>query len=110
MVETLRILVAEDHPLFRKGMISLLESVPEFEVVGEAVTGEETVASAGNLQPDLILMDLQMPSGNGIEATRKILQESPNIRVLVVTLFEDDDSVFMALRAGARGYILKIGR
>ena len=106
-METLRILVAEDHPLFRKGMISLLESVPEFEVVGEAVTGEEAVARAGNLQPDLILMDLQMPGGNGIEATRKILQESPNIRVLVVTLFEDDDSVFMALRAGARGYILK---
>src|SRR4028118_569764 len=107
MVETLRILVAEDHPLFRKGMISLLESVPEFEVVGEAVTGEEAVARAGNLQPDLILMDLQMPGGNGLEATPQILQESPNSAGLVVALFEDDDSVFMALRAGARGYILK---
>jgi DNA-binding NarL/FixJ family response regulator len=106
-LETLRILVAEDHPLFRKGMVSLLESVPEFEVVGEAATGEEAVARAGNLQPDVVLMDLQMPGGNGIEATRRILQESPTVRVLVVTLFEDEDSVFMALRAGARGYVLK---
>ena len=102
-----RPLVAEDHPLFRKGMISLLSSVPDFEVVGEASTGEEAVARAAELQPDVVLMDLQMPEVNGIEATRRILQESPNIRVLVVTLFEDDDSVFMALRAGARGYVLK---
>jgi len=106
-VETLRILVAEDHPLFRKGMISLLSSVPEFEVVGEAATGEEAVARAAQLRPDVVLMDLQMPEVNGIEATRRILQESPNVRVLVVTLFEDDDSVFLALRARARGYVLK---
>src|SRR5918992_1715988 len=105
--ETLRILVAEDHPLFRKGMVSLLSSVPEFEVVGQATTGEEAVARAADLQPDVVLMDLQMPEVNGIEATRRILQESPSIRVLVVTLFEDDDSVFLALRAGARGYVLK---
>jgi len=107
MVETLRILVAEDHPLFRKGMVSLLSSVPEFEVIGEAATGEEAVARASELQPDAILMDLQMPGMGGMEATRRILQESPSVRVLVVTLLEDDDSVFMALRAGARGYILK---
>ena len=106
-METLRILVAEDHPLFRKGMISLLESVPEFEVVGEAATGEEAVVHAAQLQPDVVLMDLQMPNVNGIEATRRIVQESPSVRVLVVTLFEDDDSVFMALKAGARGYVLK---
>ena len=106
-METLRILVAEDHPLFRKGMISLLSSVPEFEVVGEAATGEEAVVRAADLQPDVILMDLQMPEVNGIEATRRILQESPSVRILIVTLFEDDDSVFMALRAGARGYVLK---
>jgi DNA-binding NarL/FixJ family response regulator len=107
MVETFRILVAEDHPLFRKGIISLLESVSEFEVVGEAATGEEAVARAAELQPDMVLMDLQMPNMNGIEATRRILQESPSVRVLVVTLFEGDDSVFMALKAGARGYVLK---
>ena len=106
-METLCVLVAEDHPLFRKGMIALLSSVPEFEVVGEAATGEEAVSRAAQLQPDVVLMDLQMPELNGIEATRRILQESPSVRVLVVTLFEDDDSVFMALRAGARGYVLK---
>ena len=107
MVDTLRILVAEDHPLFRKGMISLLSSVPEFEVIGEAATGEEAVVRAAQLQPDVVLMDLQLPKVNGIEATRRILQESPSVRILVVTLFEDEDSVFMALRAGARGYVLK---
>ena len=90
-----------------KGMISLLASVPDFEVVGETTTGEEAVVRAAQLQPDMVLMDLQMPEVNGIEATRRILQESPSIRVLVVMLFEDDDSVFMALRAGARGYVLK---
>jgi DNA-binding NarL/FixJ family response regulator len=106
-LETLRILIAEDHPLFRKGMISLLSSVPEFEVVGEARTGEEAVERAADLQPDAILMDLQMPEVNGIEATRTILRDNPSVRILVVTLFEDDESVFMALRAGARGYVLK---
>jgi DNA-binding NarL/FixJ family response regulator len=106
-METLRILIAEDHPLFRKGMISLLASVPEFEVVGEAASGEEAVARAAQLQPEVVLMDLQMPNVNGIEATRRIVQQSPSIRVLVVTLFEDEDSVFMALRAAARGYVLK---
>ena len=106
-METLQILIAEDHPLFRKGMISLLSSVPDFEVVGEATTGEEAVVRAAQLQPDVVLMDLQMPEVNGIEATRRILQQSPSVRVLVVTLFEDEDSVFMALRAGARGYVLK---
>jgi DNA-binding NarL/FixJ family response regulator len=107
MMETLRILIAEDHPLFRKGMVTLLTSVPDFEVVGEAASGEEAVARAAQLQPEVVLMDLQMPNVNGIEATRRIVQESPSIRVLVVTLFEDEDSVFMALRAGARGYVLK---
>jgi DNA-binding NarL/FixJ family response regulator len=88
-------------------MVSLLSSVPEFEVIGEVATGEEAVARASELQPDVILMDLQMPGMGGMEATRRILQESPSVRVLVVTLLEDDDSVFMALRAGARGYVLK---
>jgi DNA-binding NarL/FixJ family response regulator len=88
-------------------MISLLLSVPEFEVLGGARTGEEAVMRAAQLQPDVVLMGLQMPEVNGIEATRRILQESPSIRVLVVTIFEDDDSVSMALRAGARGYVLK---
>jgi DNA-binding NarL/FixJ family response regulator len=105
-LETLRILVTEDHPLFRKGMISLLSTVPEFEVVGEARIGEEAVAHALDLQPDMVLIDLQMPEVNDIDATRRILRQDPSVRILVVTLFEDDNSVFMALRAGARGYVL----
>lgn len=107
MMDMLRILIAEDHPLFRKGMVSLLETVEGFEVVGEASTGAEAVAQAEKLQPDVVLMDLQMPGGSGIDATRKIVAQSPSVRILVVTLFEDEDSVFMALRAGARGYVLK---
>ena len=106
-MEALRILLAEDHPLFRKGLRTLLAAVPEFAVVGEAATGAEAIARAAELQPDVVLMDLQMPDGSGIAAAREILHASPHVRILVVTLFEDDDSVFLALRAGARGYVLK---
>jgi DNA-binding NarL/FixJ family response regulator len=106
-MDVLRILIADDHPLFRKGMRSMLETMADAEVVGEAASGEEVVALAASLQPDVILMDLQMPEGGGLLATRTISQASPHTRILVVTLFEDDDSVFAALRAGARGYILK---
>ena len=106
-MDPLRILIADDHPLFRKGMRALLASLPDMEVVGEAATGDEATRLAATLQPDVILMDLQMPGGGGLAATRQIVQTSPHIRVLVVTLFEDDDSVFTALRAGARGYVLK---
>lgn len=102
-----RILIADDHPLFRKGMRAMLEALPEMEVVGEAATGEEAVTLAGTLAPDVIVMDLQMPGGTGIVATRAILNTSPHIRILMVTLFDDSESVFTALRAGARGYILK---
>ena len=107
MDDPLRILIADDHPLFRKGMRALLESLPDMEVVGEATTGEEVIALAETLQPDVILMDLQMPGVGGMAATRAILHTSPSLRILVVTLFEDDESVFTALRAGARGYVLK---
>jgi len=106
-MDTLRILIADDHPLFRKGMRTLLAATIDAEVVGEATTGQEAIELADTLQPDVILMDLQMPGINGIEATRQIVHASPHIRILVVTLFEDDSSVFAALRAGARGYILK---
>jgi DNA-binding NarL/FixJ family response regulator len=103
----LRVLIADDHPLFRKGMRTLLESMPDIVVVGEATNGTEAVEQATELRPDLVLMDLQMPEGGGLEATRRITAVDPQIFILVVTLFEDDDSVFAALRSGARGYILK---
>ena len=106
-MDLLRVLIADDHPVFRNGMRALLASLPEMEVAGEATTGDEVVTLAASLQPDVILMDLKMPGMSGIEGTRRILDASPHIRILVVTMFEDDESVFAALRAGARGYILK---
>jgi DNA-binding NarL/FixJ family response regulator len=101
------ILIADDHTLFRIGMRALLSSLPEFEVVGEASTGEEAMARAAELKPDVILMDIQMPGINGIEATQRILGASPNTGIIVVTMFEDGDYLFAAMRAGARGYVLK---
>jgi DNA-binding NarL/FixJ family response regulator len=106
-LEPLRVLIADDHPLFRDGLRTLLSTAPETEVVGEASNGQEVIALAARLEPDVIVMDLQMPGVNGIEATRQILHRSPHIGILVVTMFEDDASVFAAMRAGARGYVLK---
>lgn len=106
-MERTRILLADDHAIFRYGLRAMLSSLPEYEVVGEATTGEEAVALTAELRPDVILMDVQMPGKGGIEATRRILETSPGVGVIVVTMFEDDDSVFAAMRAGARGYVLK---
>ena len=106
-MEPLRILIADDHPLFRHGIHEFLNLAPDLEVVGEATSGEEAITRAEALHPDVILMDVNMPGVNGIEATRRILHASPHIRILVVTMFEDDGTVFAAMRAGARGYILK---
>jgi len=106
-MEPIRVLIADDHPLFRDGLRILLGSVPDTLVVGETSTGDEVMVQAALLQPDVILMDLHMPGKNGIEATRAILHTSPHIGILVLTMFEDDDSVFSAMRAGARGYLLK---
>lgn len=106
-MDSLRVLVADDHPLFRDGLRALLASAPDAELVGEASTGEEAVSLAAELQPDVILMDVQMPDLDGIEATRRIVGDSPHVRVLVVTMYEDDGTVFRAMRAGARGYLLK---
>jgi DNA-binding NarL/FixJ family response regulator len=104
-----RVLIADDHALFRYGLKEMLRSTEGFEVVGEAATGEEVVTLAGELKPDIVLMDIQMPGLNGIEATRRIARSAPGIGVVVVTMFEEDDSVFAAMRAGARGYVLKGG-
>ena len=106
-MEPIRVLIADDHPVFRRGLRALLGSVPDIEVMGEAATGDETVAQAAALQPDVILMDVQMPGLNGIEATRHILRTSPHIGILVLTMFEDNASIVAAMRAGARGYLLK---
>ncbi|GHO66841.1 DNA-binding response regulator [Ktedonobacter sp. SOSP1-52] len=105
--EPLRILLVDDHPLVREGLRALLTSLHDITIVGEAGNGEESVTMALDLQPDIILMDLYMPKLNGIEATRRILQTSPHIGILVLTMLGDDDSVFGAMRAGARGYLLK---
>jgi DNA-binding NarL/FixJ family response regulator len=105
--ERIRVLIVDDHPLFRDGMHGLLDSVSETEVVGEAASGEEAITLAESLQPDVILMDIKMPGMNGLQAMREILHTSPHIRILIVSMLEDDDSVFAAMRAGALGYVPK---
>jgi DNA-binding NarL/FixJ family response regulator len=105
--DRLRVLIVDDHTLFRRGVRALLSTVPEVEVVGEASDGEAAVRLTAELAPDLVLMDLQMPGGGGLAAIREVTEHSPSANVLVVTMFEDDDSVFAAMRAGARGYVLK---
>jgi DNA-binding NarL/FixJ family response regulator len=105
--QTLRLLVADDHPLFRRGLRDALEATPGFEVLAEATNGAEAVQLATELSPDVVLMDLQMPEINGVEATRQILKARPDIHILVLTMFDSDSSVFAAVRAGAKGYLLK---
>lgn len=103
----IRVLIVDDHPIFRDGISQLLDSVPGFEVAGECSSGEDAVRLAVDLAPDVILMDIGMPVMNGIEATRAVLAARPTVRVLVLTMYEEPESVFAALRAGARGYLLK---
>jgi len=102
-----RIVVADDHALFRYGLTAMFASLPDYEVVGEAATGEETTKLVAETHPDIVLMDIQMPKMNGIEATRRIVVANPAVGVVMLTMFGDDDSVFAAMRAGARGYVLK---
>jgi len=103
----IRVLLADDHHLFREGLRALLVSAADLEVVGEAGDGNEVVTKAAEVRPDVILMDLQLPGLNGVEATRRILASQPRVSVLVLTMFEDTDTVLAAMRAGARGYLLK---
>jgi len=106
-MDRLRVLICDDNEQFRAGLKSLIVSAPETELAGEAGDGREATRKAELLQPDIILMDIKMPELNGIEATRRIVQSSPHIGILMLTMLEDDDSVFEAMRAGARGYLLK---
>jgi DNA-binding NarL/FixJ family response regulator len=107
MDREIRIVVADDHPLFRKGMIAMLSEIPGFTIAGEAETGTAAIAVVGEQRPDIVLMDLHMPEMGGILAIREIRSAFPETRILVVTMYEDDDSVFLSLRAGAHGYVLK---
>jgi DNA-binding NarL/FixJ family response regulator len=104
---TWRVLIADDHPVFRSGLRGIVDSSDDMTVVAEAENGAEAVALAAEHQPDLILMDLHMPVLGGIEATRQVISHSPSVRVLVLTMIERDDAVVAALRAGARGYLVK---
>lgn len=104
---TIKVLIADDHVFYREGVRAFLETESDIDVIGEAGDGEEALAKTAELKPDVILMDLKMPGMNGIDATRHIHETDPEIGILVLTMFDDDDSVFAAMRAGARGYLLK---
>jgi DNA-binding NarL/FixJ family response regulator len=106
-MELIRVLIVDDHTLFREGVFAILKGATDIEAVGEAATGQEAIRQASLLSPDVILMDIQMPDMNGIEATIAILKSFPNIGVIMVTLLEDGDFLFAAMSAGARGYVLK---
>ena len=107
MTRPIRVVLADDHRFFRDGVRLVLDAAPDIEVVGEAETGEEAIARTEAIQADAVVMDVSMPGVNGIEATRRLLRSQPNLQVLVLTMHEDDDLVFAAMRAGARGYLLK---
>ena len=107
MTDRIRVLIADDHPVFRDGLHALVDAAPDLDFVGEATTGVEAVDLAASGRPAVILMDLRMPELSGIEATRQILEADPTVGILIVTMSEDDESLFAAMRAGARGYIPK---
>ena len=107
MEREIRVLIADDHAIVREGLRAVVSSEPDIRVVGEAATGKEALELAAVRRPDIILMDIQMPGINGIEAARRVYDANPDIGVVILTMFEDDDSVFSAMRAGARGYVLK---
>lgn len=102
-----RVVVADDHPTFRRGLGALFGTLDGVEVVGEAADGESAVSVTAELMPDIVVMDLNMPGMNGVEATRRIVAANPSVAVLVLTMLDDDDAVFAAMRAGARGYVVK---
>lgn len=109
-MERTRVLLAEDHVAFRRGLRALLEGEQDLDIVGEAGDGQSVLDQAAALHPDVVLMDLDMPRGGGVEATRHLAEATPHVRVLILTMYEDDVSVYAALEAGARGYVLKGAR
>jgi DNA-binding NarL/FixJ family response regulator len=104
---SVRVVIADDHPVFRAGMVTVLDDLPEVDVVGQAADGEAAITEVAAQVPDVVLMDLRMPGVGGLEATARIRVEHPEVAVVVLTMDSDDDSIFAALRAGARGYLLK---
>lgn len=106
-MDVIRVLIVDDHALFRGGVRAILSAAPDVEVVGEAANGQEALLKAESLLPDVVLMDIQMPDMTGLEATGHILRKSPQTGIIMITMLEDDDSLFAAMRAGARGYVLK---
>lgn len=107
MSAPVRVVIADDHPMFRDGLAAALLAVPEVEVVGAAADGEQLITLVDRTEPDVVLTDLGMPGLGGADATREILRRRPGTRVIVLTMHDDDEAIFSALRAGARGYLLK---
>ncbi|MDN5750948.1 MAG: response regulator transcription factor [Pseudonocardia sp.] len=107
MAEPLRVVLADDHPVVRDGLAALLGSVPAIDVIGTAATGRQAVRAAVTLGPDVLVLDVQMPDLDGVAAAAEIARAAPGVAVLMLTMFDDDDSVLAAMRAGARGYVLK---
>lgn len=107
MAQAIRVLVVDDHPVVREGIAAMLGRMPNVAVVGEAENGQQAVEMAGRLHPDVVLMDLRLPIMDGVEATRRIVQKQPEVRVLILTTFDQDEMILAGLRAGARGYLLK---
>jgi DNA-binding NarL/FixJ family response regulator len=103
----IRVLIVDDHPIFRDGLAGLLATLPEVEIAATAGTAEEALAALTRTSPDVVLMDINLPGTSGVEATRRVSQIAPAVAVLVISMVDDDDSVFAALAAGARGYVLK---
>jgi DNA-binding NarL/FixJ family response regulator len=107
VIDGVRVLVVDDHPLFRQGVAALVRDAPGLELAAEAVDGEEALRLAAELRPDVVVMDVSMPGLGGVEATRQLVRDHPDVAVLMLTMVDDDDAVFAAMRAGARGYVLK---